>query len=149
MKVKGITIHNTGNEKSASEIYEELKSTMKTNICHYLVDEKETINNFPEDMEAWHTGRGYDFGNRYTIAIEICRSTCEDDVYFPAQDRAVDLIRSLMDKYKLTEEDIYFHCDFNTIKCPHRILEAYETKRRFIDECIVQSRKRANFGRKR
>lgn len=137
MKVKGITIHNTGNGRTANEIFEELKAAKKTNLCHYLVDEKEVINNFPTDTEAWHTGRGYDFGNRFTIAIEICRSTSDEKLYMLAQDRAVNLIKSLMNKYHLTENDIYFHNDFNTTKCPHRILEIYETKRRFIDECII------------
>ena len=85
MIVKGITIHNTGNDYSAKELSNMLKDKMQFNLCHYLVDEKEVIQMIPEDQEAEHTGKGYDFGNRYTIAIEICRSTCGKELYFKAQ----------------------------------------------------------------
>lgn len=138
MIVKGITIHNTGSELSAKEIYKLLQDDMTLNICHYLVDEKEVINVLSEDKEAHHTGRGYDYGNRFTLAIEICRSTCEDELYARAEKNAVKLIKKLMKKYKLSKDDLYFHMDFNVnTRCPHKILEKYETKERFIDEFFI------------
>lgn len=137
MIVKGITIHNSGNSFTAREIADDLISQKKMNLCHYLVDESEVINIYPVEYEASHTGKGFDFGNKYTIAIEICRSQSSDELYFQAQDRAIMLIKKLMKKYKLTNNDIYFHNDFNTVRCPHRILEIYQTKERFINECIV------------
>lgn len=137
MEVKGITIHNTGNGKSARELYELLFLQQKLNICHYLVDENEVINTFPIDKETYHTGRGYDKGNMSTISIEICKSTCDNEVYLKAQKRAVKLIKKLMKEFKLSNDDIYFHSDFNNIKCPHRILEIYKDKGGFINECII------------
>lgn len=138
MIVKGITIHNTNRFESAKEIYDELIKAKRFNICHYLVDEKEIINTLSEEVEASHTGKGYDFGNRYTIAIEICRSACEEELYLKAQDKAVKLIKKLMKKYKLKKEDLYFHNDFDNHKlCPHRIFEIYKTKEEFINEFIV------------
>lgn len=137
MIIKGITIHNTNSELSAREIADDLIAQQKINLCHYLVDEQEVINIYPVEYEASHTGRGFDFGNKYTIAIEICRSQCKDDLYFKSQDRAIKLIKYLMKKYSLTKDDIYFHNDFNTVRCPHRILEIYQTKERFINECII------------
>lgn len=137
MQVKGITIHNTNNLLSAKENYDEFLKIGKPNLYHYLVDETETINTYPTDLEASHTGRGYDFGNRFTIAIGICRSVCDEELYMKAQERAIKLIKKLMKKYGLKSDDIYFHSDFNTVKCPHRILEIYETKERFINECII------------
>lgn len=135
MIVKGITIHNTGNDLSAREIYNTMLLNKVNNLCHYLVDENETINVYPEDLEASHTGRGYDFGNRYTIAIEICRSMSDDELYSKAENNAVKLIKSLMMKYKLNKSNLYFHMDFNPqTKCPHRIMEKYQTKERFINE---------------
>lgn len=138
MIVKGITIHNTGNELSAQENYELLKQDMTLNVCHYLVDENNVINVLSEKEEAHHTGRGYDFGNRFTLAIEICRSTCEDEIYLKAQNNAIKLIKKLMKKFKLSKEDLYFHLDFNVnTRCPHYILDKYGTKERFIDEFFI------------
>lgn len=140
MDIRGITIHNTNNNKSARENYEDLLAERRVNVCHYLVDEEEAINTFSIDEQASHTGRGYDFGNRYTIAIEICRSTSDEALYLKAQDKAVELMKELMERFNLTTNNIYFHNDFNNVKCPHRTLEIYGTKRGFIDECFIQSR---------
>lgn len=138
MEVKGITIHNTNRDESANELYEEFKKQKKYNLCHYLVDEENVIQTLSEEYEASHTGKGYDFGNRFTIAIEICRSTCEDELYLKAQSRAIKLIKKLMKKYKLSEKDIYFHNDFDNHKyCPHKIFELYKTKEEFINEFII------------
>lgn len=135
MIVKGITIHNTGNDKSASDLYESLKGSGRLNLCHFLIDEAEIIQTFPLDKEASHTGKGYDFGNRFTIAIEICRSQSAWELYEQAQNNAVKLIKKLMEEYSLTIDDIYFHHDFNiTTYCPHRILSEYGNKENFIKE---------------
>lgn len=138
MIVKGITIHNTGNDLPASELYEILKKDNQLNYCHYLVDENEVINTLSEEYEAIHTGKGFDFGNRFTIAIEICRSQSDGDTYLTAEKNAVKLIKKLMKKYKLTTNDLYFHIDFNEqSKCPHRILKNYKTKENFINGYFV------------
>ena len=138
MNVKGITIHNTGNDYSASELYEILKNDETLNYCHYLIDEKEIKQTIPDDMSASHTGKGYDFGNKYTIAIEICRSTCEEELYLEAEKKAVKHIKKLMKKYKLTNNDLYFHMDFNPqARCPHRILDIYGTQEEFINAYFI------------
>ena len=134
MVVKGITIHNTGNTLSASSLYQILKKEGHLNYCHYLIDENEIIETLPVEMESHHTGKGYDFGNRFTIAIEICRSQCNESLYLKAQKRAIDFIKELLEKYNLSKDDIYFHIDFNEqAKCPHRILELYKNKEEFIN----------------
>lgn len=138
MKVRGITIHNTGNELSAQEMYDLLVAEKRMNLCHYIVDENEVINSYPVDLEASHTGKGYDFGNRYTIAVEIARSRSDDELYLKAQKRAVSHIKKLMKKYKLTVNDLYFHLDFNPqAYCPHRILDIYGSKEEFINGCFI------------
>ena len=138
MKIKGITIHNTSNDLSAQENYSKLIKDKRTNLCHYIVDENDIINTLSEEQEAHHTGKGYDFGNRFTIAIEIARSMSDEKIYLKAQDNAIKLIKKLMKKYHLTKDDIYFHIDFNQqIRCPHRILDIYKTKEDFINECII------------
>lgn len=138
MKIRGITIHNTGNELSAKEMYDVLVQEKRMNLCHFIIDEKEVINSYPVEYEASHTGKGYDFGNKYTLAIEIARSRSEEELYLKAQTKAVAFIKKLMKKYKLTTNDIYFHIDFNPqTYCPHRILDIYKTKEDFINGCFL------------
>lgn len=133
MQVKGITIHNTGNRLSAEEMYNYLKFSGKLNLCHFLVDEQRIIQTIDLNEQAYHTGKGYDLGNRHTIAVEICRSTSNYGLYLKAQNKAVKLIKSLAKRYGLCKYDIYFHKDFDrTSNCPHRILEIYQTKKNFL-----------------
>lgn len=114
-------------------LYSEMQKSKSTAGCHFLVDEDEVIQVLPLTQNAWHTGKGYDFGNLYTIAIEICRSQMHWDVYKKAQDRAVNLILDLMKEYNLTPDNIYFHSDFNPrTTCPHLIKEVYGTKKEWI-----------------
>ena len=138
MIVKGITIHNIGNDMTARENYELMVAAKQTNLCHYLIDESEVINVMPENAEASHTGKGYDFGNRFTIAVEICRSQSDEVLYMKAQKKAIAFIKKLMKKYKLSTDDLYFHMDFNQqAYCPHRILEIYGNKGEFINGCFI------------
>jgi len=139
MIVKGITIHNTGNDLTARELFDIIYARKQTKLCHYLIDECSIVRCTPETEEATHTGKGYDFGNRFTLAIEICRSTSDLELYMKAQNNAVQFIKQLMKKYNLTTSDLYFHRDFDSGNpCPHRILELYKTKGEFINGCIIQ-----------
>lgn len=132
-KIKGITIHNSGNSLSADEIYNQLKTNGINYLAHYLVDDEKIINSFPLEFCSFHTGKGYDFGNKYTISIEILRSDCDIDQYLKAQNNAIILIKELLDKYDLDFNQIYFHNDFNKkTYCPHRILDLYGSKENFI-----------------
>lgn len=131
--VKGITIHNTGTTDSAKELVKKMEDTKQMYLCHYVVDENEVIQTTDESTIAFHTGKGYDFGNRFTLAIEICRSQSDFYLYKSAQSKAIELIKSLMDKYGLSTDDIYFHNDFNiNTYCPHKILDHYGNKKEFM-----------------
>lgn len=132
--IKGITIHNTSSDKSARELYEWLMNECKTSQgCHYLVDDSEVIQVLPLDYSCWHTGNAYDFGNLYTIAIEIC-SNPDREKYLNGEERAIELIKELMNEYDLTTDDIYFHCDFlKHYNCPANILNIYTNKKNFIN----------------
>lgn len=133
-KVKGITIHNTHNELSAKENRKNLKESGLLYLTHFLIDENDVIQTWSTKKPSWHTGKGFDKGNMNTISIEICRSTCEEEMYLKAEENAVEFIKALMEKYYLTEKDIYLHRDFDKIKnCPHRLLEIYGNKKNFIE----------------
>lgn len=130
--IKGITIHNTGNDKSAEEHAQLMANSSQHFATHYFVDEKKTIQVMPLNWAVWHTGKGFDMGNMRTIAIEICRSTSDLETYLKAQARAIKLIKKLMEQYNLDANSIFFHSDFNNTYCPHKILDIYKTKDNFI-----------------
>lgn len=135
LDIKGITIHNTGREESAQEIFQMLEESKYAGGCHFLIDENEVVEVMPLDWCAYHTGKGKDWGNNHTIAIEICRSQSSRELYEQAQARAVEWIKYLMYAYDLSAESIYFHKDFaNHTYCPHKILDNYQSKKNFIKE---------------
>lgn len=140
LDVRGITIHNTGLESSAKRIFRQMENSVSDRGCHFLVDEKDVIQVLPLDWCAYHTGKGDDWGNNHTIAIEICRSMCDTELYLTAQRNAVNLIGKLMEEYGIGFDDIYFHSDFNPKKrCPHRILELYGDKNTFVKEILYDN----------
>ena len=132
--IKCIVIHNTGSTLSARELFDYLQNSKDSRGCHYLVDDEEVIQVMPLDHTAWNTGVARDYGNIYGIAIEIC--TNKDKVkYLKGQDKAIELIKSLMDEYGLTKDDIYFHNDFlKNFNCPSTILQLYKNKKNFIEK---------------
>lgn len=133
LTVRGITVHNTGNNLSAMENYDIMESTKTSAGTHFFVDENEVIQAMPLDWCVFHTGMGVDWACRNTIAIEICRSQSDRRVYKAAEERAVLLIKRLMEEYHLTNKDIYFHNDFNRrTYCPHRILTEWGTKKNWV-----------------
>lgn len=133
MEVKGIVVHNTNNQSwSAERIEEWLSDECKTSQgCHFLVDHKEIRQVMPLDWSVWNTGMGMDFGNLHCIAIEVV-SNPSNKLYLQAQDKAIDLIVDLMERFNLDLKDIYFHRDFQpNINCPAQILKRY-TKQQFL-----------------
>lgn len=134
--IYGITIHNTNNyQMSAKNLFDWLNNESKDSAgCHYVVDDKEVVDIMPLDWAVYHTGKGNDFGNHYTIAIEIC-SNLNNDTYLKGQDNAIDLIKRLMDVYNISKDRIYFHNDFDKqAYCPATILDLYKSKKNFIEK---------------
>lgn len=127
---RGITIHNTNNELDANENYNLMINSMHSYSAHFFVDSKIVIQAMPLDIQAFHTGKAYDDGNRYTIAVEICSRGSEAE-FCEAVENTVQLIILLREK--LGNLPIYFHNDFDRLKyCPHRILDIYGNKKNFI-----------------
>ena len=138
--IKGITIHESfAVNKTAAELFSFYDDISKENSgVHYVVDASEVIQIMPDDWSVYHTGKGKDFGNLYTIAIEIC-SNLNNDLYEAAVDNAVSLIKSLEAQYYLTNERIYFHKDFNNkIYCPKSLIDEYGTARNFAYQRLFE-----------
>lgn len=128
MEAEGVTLHNTHNELSARECIDEMIASTTPHAAHLFIDESEVLLALPLEFGCWHTGKARDFGNMSTIAIEICRSMSEPDVYNAAEGRAMQFV-----KKNFSHLPIYFHTDFlATSRCPHRIYEDNSDKRTFM-----------------
>lgn len=90
LKVKGITIHNTGNALSAQENYDIMATSKDSRGTHYFVDENEAIKAMPLNWCVYHTGMGIDWACKHTISIEICRS--QHSSYLSAEQNAMRTI---------------------------------------------------------
>lgn len=132
--IQGITLHETNNyEMNAQQLADWLENECKTSQgVHYICDDENTVQVMPDDYAVYHTGKGRDWGNRYTIAIEIC-SSLSDEKYKKAENRAISLIYELQKKYRIPMNMIFFHQDWdNNFYCPVRMLNEYKTSRNFI-----------------
>lgn len=133
--IRGIVIHNTNNQQMSAEQLEKWleNDNQGSNGCHFLVDYKEVRKVMPINWSVWNTGMGMTFGNLDCIAIEIC-SHPNDKLYLLGQEKAIELIKELMKKYKITKDNIYFHNDFQpNINCPAQIIKLYKTKSAFLN----------------
>ncbi|MBQ0113742.1 MAG: N-acetylmuramoyl-L-alanine amidase [Bacteroidales bacterium] len=135
--IEGIVIHNTGSLLTASELFNWLKDECKTSQgTTYIVDKDEIIQVVPDTFAVYSCGKGDDYSTKHLIAIEICDNINNED-YLLGQDRAIELIKSLMEKYNIPRSQIFFHLDFdNKTRCPHTILDLYGTKKNFLDNFI-------------
>ena len=131
--IKGISIHESSEvNHTAAELFSFYDDISKENSgVHYVVDATEIIQIMPDDWSVYHTGKGKDFGNLYTIAIEVC-GNLNDELYEAAVDNAVSLINELKEQYALTDNNIFFHKDFdNRVYCPKDLINQYGTAKNF------------------
>lgn len=124
MEPVGITVHNTANSASADAEVSYMISNNNEVSYHFAVDENHAVQGLPLNRNAWHCGDGNGKGNRKTIAIEICRSTSDDESLFDrAEENAAELIAALCKEYGWTTDDIYTHQHWNAKYCPHKTLD--------------------------
>lgn len=138
--IKGITVHETGNtDMNAQQLFDYLDNDCRTSQgCHYICDNEQTIQVMPDTWAVYHTGKGKDWGCRYTIAIEIC-SSLKDEDYNEAQSRAISLIWSLQHQYHIPMDMIFFHNDFNDkTYCPKTALDRYGNSKNFVYQEIFK-----------
>ena len=130
MEPVGITVHNTANSASADAEVSYMISNNNEVSYHFAVDENHAVQGLPLNRNAWDCGDGNGKGNRKTIekdifgnitirngkgnrktiAIEICRSTSDDESLFDrAEENAAELIAALCKEYGWTTDDIYTH----------------------------------------
>lgn len=132
-KIKGIVVHNTNSFLSAEQLENWMLNNTTSQGCHFLVDHKEVRQVMPLDWSVFSTGKGMDFGNISCVAIEVC-TNISSELYLQGERRAVELIKQLMREFNLTQDDIYYHRDFDPyVNCPAQILSRYKTKKEFLN----------------
>ncbi len=129
MSFKGVTIHNTGNRSSTADAlnharYLQGSGSKKSASWHYCVDDRRVTQSIPESEIAWHAGDGGSgFGNRRTIAIEICMN--DGGNVRTATDRAAKLTAYILERkgYRtaVSGVNLFQHNSHSGKNCPELI----------------------------
>lgn len=119
----GITNHNTANESPTADgemhakYFQSVENADETYTgAHLFVDENAIIQALPLDEIAYHAGDGKGYGNRRTIAVEIC----ENGMILKAEENAKKLNAALILTYP--QFKVYKHQDWSGKYCPRVIL---------------------------
>jgi N-acetylmuramoyl-L-alanine amidase len=125
--VQYIVVHYTGTPNDTAEnegLYFNRNDTGKTS-AHYFVDEKEVVQSVLDEYVAYHCGGATYFHdkcrNGNSIGVEICTKRSADGKYYFHPDavaRAQELVRDLMDKYNVPQENVVRHFDVTHKLCP-------------------------------
>ena len=124
MVPEGITVHNTANDASARNEASYMKSNNNEVSFHIAVDDVEAIQLIEFSRNAWHAGDGGNgFGNRKTIAIEICYSKSGGDRFIKAEKNAAIIVAKLLKEFGWGFDRVYTHQKHSGKYCPHRTLD--------------------------
>lgn len=124
MTPKYITIHNTSNSAPAQNEISYMKNNNNATSYHVCVDEKYVIQTIPFNRNAWHAGDGANgTGNRYSIGIEIARSTGDINLFKQAEQNCAMYVAQLLKNYGWGIDIVKRHKDWSGKQCPHRTME--------------------------
>src|SRR5690625_1535180 len=115
---KYIVIHETANTRAGANANAHARLQASGNSrqasWHYTVDDKEIVQSFDDNKQCWHAGNKY--YNQNSIGIEICVNS--DGNFKKAVDNAVKLTKHLMDKYKISVDNVIQHNKASGKDCP-------------------------------
>ena len=124
MTPKYITIHNTSNSAPAQNEISYMKNNNNATSYHVCVDEKYVIQTIPFNRNAWHAGDGANgTGNRYSIGIEIARSTGDINLFKQAEQNCAMYVAQLLKNYGWGIDRVKRHKDWSGKNCPHKTIE--------------------------
>lgn len=124
MTPKGITVHNTANDASAKNEVAYAKSNSNEVSYHIAVDDLEAIQWIPFTRNAWHAGDGGSgFGNRETIAVEVCYSKSGGERFTKAEKNAAQVVAQLLKQFGWGFDKVYTHQRHSGKYCPHKTLD--------------------------
>lgn len=133
--IKYIVIHYTANDgDTAISNAKYFANGSRGASAHYFVDSKNIVQSVKDDYVAWavggnkyddttKTGGGKFYGicnNSNSINIELCDDIRNGNIYptEAAISSAIDLVRSLMEKYNISSNNVIRHFDVNGKRCP-------------------------------
>lgn len=138
LDIQGIVLHSTNEyEKTGQEIFDYLNNECLENRgTHFIVDTDEVIEVMPLTWKTWSTGKSKDWAFDHCISIDLCSNRNEAE-YAKIQNRAIQLIKNLINQQNIVTSQIYGCIDFNSkMYCPATILDKYGSVRRFVIEEI-------------
>lgn len=143
-QIRYIVIHYTGNQgdtaaANASYFAREAIGTS----AHYFVDAHEIWQSVPDQCIAWHCGckTGYFHAhcrNANSIGIEICMLDKNGAIRQGSMIHAAALTRCLMQRYKISPENIVRHYDVTHKNCPAPMVVDARLWREFLDRLTDQ-----------
>ena len=133
--IKYIVIHYTGNDGDSDEGNAKyFKNNVVKASAHYFVDDDSITRSVHDNYVAWSVGgskygscSATDGGKHYgkctnanSISIEICDDVKNGIVYPSAKtiQNALDLVKMLMKKYNIPQENVIRHFDVTGKICP-------------------------------
>lgn len=142
-QIKYLVIHYTGNDGDSDEgngAY--FANNVVKASAHYFVDDDSVTMSVPELNIAWavggtkwadcdRTGGGSMYGiitNANSLSVELC-DTVKDGAYSASEktlERAAELCRNLMNRYKIPVENVYRHFDVTGKHCPAYMMDETE-----------------------
>ena len=123
--IKYIVMHYTGNDGDSDEANANYFANNRIQTsAHYFVDDDSITQSVPDNRIAWHCGAKIyyhaDARNSNSIGVELCDSKRDGTVY-PSQatiNRALELVRWLMQKYNVPADRVIRHYDVSHKLCP-------------------------------
>lgn len=113
-----VMIHETANTSRGANasVHGRLQANGNSRVAswHYTCDEKQCVQSFPDNAQAWHAGNAS--FNRASIGIEICVNS--DGDYKKATENAAKLTKSLMNDYNIKIAMVVQHNRASGKNCP-------------------------------
>lgn len=120
-----IVVHYTSNHGDTANnnaVYFNREALSRPASAHYFVDENEIWNSVPENCIAYHCGatsyRHPLCRNANSIGVEICMNAKDGSIRQGSIGRAVELVKWLMNLYKVPLENVLRHHDVTGKLCP-------------------------------
>lgn len=134
--IEYIVVHFVGAVSSAKNNAGYLYSNSTSASAHYFVDEKEVWQCVLDKDKAWHCGGGLQgtgghafYGkctNSNSIGIELCVKKDKGGKWYfedSTIDNAIELVKSLMDKYSVPVSRVIRHYDVTGKLCPEPLVD--------------------------
>lgn len=147
--IKFLVIHYTGNNGDTAENNcKYFASNDVSASAHYFVDENGICQSVRDTDTAWHCGTKGTYyhktcRNANSIGIELCSRKNSAGYYFLEEtvERAVGLVRELMEKYNIPIENVVRHYDVSHKICPAPFVNdaaAWDDFKRRLDDEMTQ-----------